>query len=64
MDVVKAIRQARNRHPAYGPSYRELAAALNVSVNDVAEKVSRLVRDGVLEIDRGIARSLRVAGDE
>lgn len=62
--VVRAIRKARSRHPWYGPSYREIADELGVTVNDVAQKVSRLLRDGRVKIDHGVARSLRVVDEK
>lgn len=61
--VIGAIRRARKKHPHYGPSYRELADDLGVTVNDVAQKVSRLVRDGLVAVDSGIARSIRELDD-
>ncbi len=64
LDVVQAIRRLRERHPGYGPSYRELADELGVRINDVVQKIARLERDGLVERVPGIARSLSVVGDE
>jgi SOS-response transcriptional repressor LexA len=61
--VVEAIREARRRHPAYGPSIREIAAAVGTSTNDVASKIARLERDGVVVRDLGVARSIRIRGE-
>lgn len=63
MAVVYAIRRARNRHPGCGPSLRELANDLGLSLNDVSQKVSRLLRDGLVTRDDGVPRSLRVVED-
>jgi DNA-binding MarR family transcriptional regulator len=44
----------------YPPSIRGLADHLGVNVNDVYQKIVRLQRDGLVEWDPGVCRSLRV----
>lgn len=63
MAVVHCIRRCRNRHRHYGPSVRELADELGVAVADVYQKLVRLRRDGLVEWDCGIPRSIRVVGE-
>lgn len=63
MEVVYAIRRCRNRHPGYGPSVRELTVELGRSSNDVYQKLVRLRRDGLVEWDDNVARSIRVVGE-
>lgn len=63
MDVVYAIRRCRNRHPHYGPSVRELSVELSRNATDVYQKLSRLRRDGLVEWDENVARSIRVVGE-
>lgn len=63
MAVVHAIRLCRNKHRHYGPSVRELSAELGVNCTDVYQKLVRLRRDGLVDWDRGIPRSIRVVGE-
>ena len=44
----------------YPPSIRNLADHFAVNVNDVYQKILRLQRDGLVEWDPGVCRSLRV----
>ena len=44
----------------YPPSIRNLADHFAVNVNDVYQKIVRLQRDGLVEWDPGVCRSLRV----
>ena len=44
----------------YPPSIREIADHLGVNVNDVHQKLVRLQRDGLVEWDPGVCRSLRM----
>lgn len=62
--VMKAIRRARNLHPAYGPSISELATALGVNKTDVYQKLMRLRRDGLVEWEDRIARSIRLTEEQ
>lgn len=63
MAVVDAIRRCRQRHPHYGPSVRELSGEIGTATTDVYQKLARLRRDGLVEWDESVARSIRVVGD-
>lgn len=45
----------------YSPSLKEIAAATGQHFNNVAYHVKVLVKQGVLEKDQGIERSIRLA---
>lgn len=62
--VLDAIHRARNLHPAYGPSIKELAGVCGVTQTDVYQKLMRLRRDGLVTWDEGVARSIRLVDEE
>lgn len=61
LDLLRAI-QARIDANGYSPSLRELADDLGVCVNDVAQKLRLLRRDGLVTYVDGQARTVRVVG--
>lgn len=57
--LLAAIRE-RWASRGYAPSYRELADDLGVGINDVRQKLVRLRRDGLVEFEDGVCRTVRV----
>jgi SOS-response transcriptional repressor LexA len=59
--IVAFIETYRAEH-AYGPTYREIGAAVGLrSSSDVHRFVHRLVRQKHIAIDSGVSRSIRLA---
>lgn len=58
--VLLAAIRARWAARGYAPTYRELAHDIGTSLNDVKQKLVRLQRDGLVEFEPGLSRTVRV----
>lgn len=58
--VLLAAIRARWAARGYAPTYRELADDIGTSLNDVKQKLVRLQRDGLVEFEAGLSRTVRV----
>jgi repressor LexA len=58
LDVIK--RSIADR--GYPPSVREMCAALGISINAMCDRLTGLVKKGVIARDAGVSRGIRVLG--
>ena len=62
-DVLKFVGEYIEEH-GYGPSYKEIMEACEISSTSmVARYVDQLVDEGALQRAPGIARSIRLSGE-
>lgn len=61
-ELVDAIKRLTADADGLPPTVRELAIEIGRNVSDVAQKLERLRRDGVVSWRPGKARTLRIVG--
>lgn len=61
-ELVEVIRRMTADAGGLPPTVRELSAETGTNISDVAQKLERMRRDGVVSWRRGKARTLRIVG--
>lgn len=63
LELVAVIRRMTAEADGLPPTVREISAETGTNISDVAQKLERMRRDGVVSWRPGKARTLRIVGD-